>query len=109
MTGPMDTPEAWMRALMAGPVQAQAKLAADTLEQLNAPVAEAMGGQRRVAEALTAAAEQLTALAELTGQLARQQKALSDQLDVTMRPYLAYVEWLRQLGAGGDRGRRRPR
>ena len=50
---------------------------------------------------VTAAAQQLCAVAERTEQLARQHAALTEQLETAMRPYLEYVEWLERVGSGG--------
>jgi ABC-type transporter Mla subunit MlaD len=91
----------WSRALVEGPLRAQAALAADTLGKLNAPLVDALRWQRELAASLGAAADQLSALARQLEHLAGQHQALSEQLEAALEPYLRYVDWLGEAGSGG--------
>jgi ABC-type transporter Mla subunit MlaD len=88
-------------SLFDGPLRAQAALAAETLSQLNVPIVDALARQRDLADNLAAAAEQIAALSQQVETLARQHGEVADSLRAALEPYLRYVEWLGDIGAGG--------
>jgi hypothetical protein len=93
---------AWTQAMLDAPFRAHAGAAADSLRRLNAPVLESLDAQRKVGESLAKAAQQLASLAQQLEQLARQHVAAQEQARVALEPYLRYVEWLGEVGAGGE-------
>jgi ABC-type transporter Mla subunit MlaD len=82
------------------PMRYQAALAAETLRQLNAPLLDALAGQREFAESLAAAADQVSQVAARLDELARQHNALTKALHDAVDPYLRHVEWLGDTGSG---------
>lgn len=98
---------AWTQAMLDQTGRAQAAFAAETLGRLNAPVTDALERQREFAATLAATAKQMAAMATQLEGLARQNAEMTERLQSALEPYLRYVEWLRQLGAGGpDAGRK---
>jgi broad specificity phosphatase PhoE len=109
-TGPFDPTAAlqsllpgltWTQSMLDQTGRAQAALAAETLSKLNAPVTDALERQREFAATLAATAKQMAAMATQLEGLARQNSELTERLQSSLGPYLRYVDWLRQLGAGG--------
>ncbi len=90
----------WAPSMLDAPMRAQAALTAQTLRQLNAPVVEALGRQRELAQSLATAAEQIAALAQQVERLARQHAEIADQTRAALDPYLRYVDWLGEVGTG---------
>jgi hypothetical protein len=91
---------AWTQAVVEGTRRAQAALAAGTLRQLSAPVAEALAKHREIASALADTARQMSTMSRHVAELARQHGAVTAQLQKSMEPYLRYVEWLDRESAG---------
>jgi hypothetical protein len=87
-------------SLFDGPLRAQAAFTAETLRQLNAPIVDALTRQRELAESLATAAAQIAAVAEQVEALARQHAEVSNAMRTALEPYLRYVDWLGQVGAG---------
>ena len=90
----------WNQNMIEGPVRAQAKLAAETLQQLNAPIVEALARQRELADLLASTAKQTSEVADRVKQLARAHSALTKEFEAAMEPYLQYVQWLGRVGSG---------
>jgi hypothetical protein len=84
----------WTQAIVEGTRRAQAALAAGALRQLGAPVMEALARHRELAAALGDTAEQMGRMASHVKELAKQHDAVTAQLQVSMEPYLRYIDWL---------------
>lgn len=76
------------------PWQPFTRAQADALRLVNAPIVAAIDRQREAAEALTALAGQIAAMAEQVGLMAAQQAELTRQLQAAMKPYQDYLDWL---------------
>lgn len=91
---------AWSQAMIESAGRAQAKLAAEALRKLNAPVVDALARQRELVKAMEETARQLATLAENVQLAARQYADITDGLQAALDPYLRYVDWLGAAGAG---------
>ena len=90
----------WTPAMLDQAGRAQAALAAETLHRFNAPLEQAMAQHREFAETLSTAAKQLAALAKQVGEMAETYAQLNKNLELSVAPYLRYVEQLDAYGAG---------
>jgi ABC-type transporter Mla subunit MlaD len=88
----------WTQGVLDASMHAQARLAAENLRKINAPIVEALERQNQLARSLAASAEQIRTVAEQVEQLASQHAAVTAQLRAALGPYLRYVEWLGQVG-----------
>jgi hypothetical protein len=84
-----------------GPLRAQAALTAETLKQLNAPIADALTRQRELADRLAEASAQIATVAAQVEALSRQHAEVAEAMRVALDPYLKYIDWLGTIGAGG--------
>lgn len=80
----------------------QAASAAEALRRLNAPLEDVLRRHREFETAMADAAAQLTALADQLDTMARTYAQLNRNLELTVAPYLGYVEQLERY-ASGDR------
>jgi hypothetical protein len=91
---------AWGQAVLEGTSRAQARLAADSLRQLNAPMVEALARQRELLDGLEEAARGLRRLAEQMESVTRRYAELTTQTQAALEPYLQFVDWLAAVGNG---------
>jgi protein-disulfide isomerase-like protein with CxxC motif len=92
----------WTTSMIDQTGRAQAALAADALQKINAPLVETLQRHRELATSLQATADQMSAMAKNVGLLAKQHTELADKMQAAMEPYLKYVDWLARIGNGED-------
>ena len=92
---------AWGQAMVEGASRAQANLAADTMRQLNAPLVEGLARQKELLTALQQASKNLATLAAQMELATRQYADLTERTQAALEPYLRFVDWLAEIGAGG--------
>jgi protein-disulfide isomerase-like protein with CxxC motif len=92
----------WTTSMIDQTGRAQAALAADALQKINAPLVETLQRHRELATSLQATADQMSAMAKNVGLLAKQHTELADKMQAAMDPYLKYVDWLARIGKGED-------
>jgi hypothetical protein len=92
----------WTASMIDQTGRAQAALAADALQKINAPLVETLKRHRELATSLQATADQMAAMATNVGLMAKQHSELADKMEAAMDPYLKYVDWLARVGKGED-------
>jgi broad specificity phosphatase PhoE len=91
---------AWTPTALDRAGRAQAAAAAESLRRLNAPLEQVLARQREFAEALTGAAETLSALAGQLEEMASAYMQLNENLERSVAPYLRYVDQLDAYASG---------